>query len=68
MKISNLWQPKHPLFLLSIALNVLSAMFAVLLQTLPLSGLMRGVITLIMLMNAALGLWFAWRLANTDKR
>jgi hypothetical protein len=68
MKLSNLWQPKHPLFWLSIALNALSAIFAVIVQTQPLSGFMRGAITLIMLMNAVLGLWFAWRLANTDKR
>jgi hypothetical protein len=40
----------------------------VIVQTQPLSGFMRGAITLIMLMNAVLGLWFAWRLANTDRR
>jgi hypothetical protein len=68
MKLSNLWQPSHPLFWLSIALNGLSAIFSVVLQTQPLSGFMRAAITLVMLTNAVLGLWFAWRLANTDKR
>jgi hypothetical protein len=68
MKLSNLWQPSHPLFWISLVLNALSGAFGLILQTQLLSGFVYAAITFVMLMNAVLGLWFAWRLANTDKR
>lgn len=68
MKFSLLFQPRHPLFWLMLAVNALSFPLALIAQTRTLNTLGSVLVAGFAICNALLGLFLAWRLMNTGKR
>jgi len=64
LKLSRLFQPRHPLFWIMLALNGLSMALAWLVQNRPLNTFGMVLIGGFALINAVLGTWFAWRLVK----
>ncbi len=62
MKWSRLFQPRHPLFWMIMALNGLSAMLSWIVQSKPLNTLGLGLVLLFLLANALVSMWLGWRL------
>jgi hypothetical protein len=65
MKIARLYQPRNPLFWMWIVLNVLSLGLGWITHHVALTTLGSALIGGFALGNAALGVWLAWRLANS---
>ncbi len=63
-KLKQLYRPKDRRFWLMIALNALSTVFMFFLQSGFLSGIGRAVLSVVVLVNAGLGMWLMWQLAN----
>lgn len=66
VKWSRLFQPRHPLFWMLMALNGLSAMLSWIVQTKPLNTLGLGLVTLFLLGNALISMWLGWRLLREE--
>lgn len=62
MKLSRLWQPRHPLFWAMIGFNVLSSVCSWAMRALPLNALGLLLIGSVALGNVAMGLLAAWKL------
>ena len=62
LKWSRLFQPRHPLFWLLVALNGLSAVLSWIVQNKPLNTLGLGLLTVFLLSNALASLWLGARL------
>ena len=67
MKLLRLWQPKHPVFWLMLAFNVLSSLCAWVLRSFEMSLPLTLILAGIALGNVFFGLRCAWLLFNTDK-
>jgi hypothetical protein len=63
-KLKQLYRPKDRRFWLMIALNALSTFFMFFLQQGVLTGIGRVVLSVIVVVNASLGMWLMWQLAN----
>jgi hypothetical protein len=66
MKFSRLFRPRHPLFRIMIAVNLLSLVLAKIAQSYPLNTLGSILVYGFALLNAIAGLVLAWRLASDD--
>ena len=66
MKLSRLWQPRHPLFWLMVAFNLLSSICAWMMRSLPLSDTAMLGLGVVALANVAFGAVAAWRLLRGD--
>lgn len=66
LKWSRLFQPRHPLFWMIMALNALSAMLSWMIQTKPLNTLGLTLVALFLLSNALVSTWLAWRLLRGE--
>lgn len=66
MKWSRLFQPRHPLFWMIMALNGLSAMLSWIVQSKPLNTLGLGLVLLFLLGNALVSMWLVWRLLREE--
>lgn len=64
MNLRRIFQPRNPLFWLTLALNILSAGLVWIVQNRPLSTPVAVVIALFALSNALFGSWFMWRLVK----
>ena len=62
VKWARLFQPRHPLFWLLMALNGLSALLSWILQSKTLNTLGFGLVTLFLLGNALASMWLGWQL------
>jgi len=62
MKWSRLFQPRHPLFWMLMALNGLSAMLSWIVQSKPLNTLGLALVLFFLLGNALVSMWLGWRL------
>lgn len=68
MKFSRLFQPRNPLFWLMLTVNALSFLLLFIAQTRPLNTFGAFLVGGFAVGNALLGIFLAWRLANTDER
>ncbi len=66
VKWSRLFQPRHPLFWMIMALNGLSAMLSWIVQSKPLNTLGLGLVLLFLLGNALVSMWLGWRLLREE--
>jgi membrane protein implicated in regulation of membrane protease activity len=66
VKWSRLFQPRHPLFWMIMALNGLSAMLSWMAQTQPLNPLGWTLVTVFLLTNAVVSMWLGWRLLRDE--
>ncbi|WP_254606858.1 hypothetical protein [Rhodoferax sp. BAB1] len=66
LKWSRLFQPRHPLFWMIMALNGLSAMLSWIVQSKPLNTLGLGLVLLFLLGNALVSMWLGWRLLREE--
>ncbi len=66
VKWSRLFQPRHPLFWMIMALNALSAMLSWVVQNKPLNTLGLGLVMLFLLGNALVSMWLGWRLLREE--
>jgi len=66
LKWSRLFQPRHPLFWMLMALNALSAMLSWIVQTKPLNTLGLALVALFLLGNAVVSMWLGWRLLREE--
>ena len=64
MKLSRLYQPRHPIFWLALALNALSMALGWLVQNRPLNTLGLLIVLVFGLGNAIVGMWLAWQLVR----
>ena len=62
MRLSRLFQPRNPLFWMAVALNVLSAMLAWIVQNRELHAWAALLVGGFALANAVVGSWLVWRL------
>ncbi len=65
MKLLRIYQPRNPLFWLTMALNVLSYALAWIAQNRALNTLGMLLVGGFALSNAVLGMWLMWRLMKT---
>lgn len=65
MKLLRIYQPRNPLFWLMLVLNVLSYALAWVVQNRALNTLGMLLVGGFALVNAVLGMWLLWRLAQT---
>ena len=65
MKWQRIYQPRNPLFWIMLALNVLSYALAWIVQNRSLNTLGMLLVGGFALINAVLGMWLLWRLAQT---
>ena len=66
MKLSRLWQPRHPLFWAMIGFNVLSSVCTWALRALPLNTVGLLLVGTVALINVACGLLAAWKLMQVE--
>ncbi len=66
VKWSRLFQPRHPLFWMIMALNALSAMLSWVVQNKPLNTLGLGLVMIFLLGNALVSMWLGWRLLREE--
>jgi 4-hydroxybenzoate polyprenyltransferase len=66
MKLSRLFQPRHPAFWLMLALNGLSSALVWLVHNRQLNTPAMLVIGVFAIGNALLGMWLAWRLMRDE--
>lgn len=64
MKLSRLIQPRNPIFWLMLVFNLLSSLFAWILRSYPLNTLGTALVVILALVNAFLGMWYAYRLVR----
>lgn len=64
MKLTRLWQPRHPLFWLMLLFNLLSSLCAWAMRTWPLSAGAILLLGMVALANVGFGLVAAWRLVR----
>ena len=64
MKLLRIYQPRNPLFWIMLALNALSYALAWIVQNRSLNTLGMLLIGGFALVNAVLGIWLLWRLAQ----
>ncbi len=62
MKLSRLWQPRHPMFWAMIGFNVLSSVCTFAMRALPLNTLGLLLVGSVALGNVGMGLLAAWKL------
>ena len=65
MKLLNIYQPRNPLFWMMLVLNALSYALAWIVQNRSLDTLGMLLVGGFALVNAILGMWLLWRLAQT---
>jgi len=65
MKLLRIYQPRNPLFWLMLALNALSYALMWIVQNRALNTLGMLLVGGFALVNAVLGMWLLWRLAQT---
>lgn len=65
MKLLRIYQPRNPLFWIMLALNALSYALAWIVQNRSLNTLGMLLVGGFALVNAVLGMWLLWRLAQT---
>lgn len=65
MKLLRIYQPRNPLFWIMLALNVLSYALAWIVQNRSLNTLGMLLVGGFALVNAVMGMWLLWRLAQT---
>ena len=65
MKLLQIYQPRNPLFWVMLVLNALSYALMWIVQNRALNGLGMLLVGGFALVNAVLGMWLLWRLANT---
>ncbi len=65
LKLSRLFQPRHPLFWLFVAVNLLSTLITWLLRSVDLALPVMLLLAAFALANAGIGLWAALRLMAT---
>ena len=65
MKLLNIYQPRNPLFWMMLVLNVLSYALVWIVQNRSLDTLGMLLVGGFALVNAILGMWLLWRLAQT---
>ena len=65
MTLLRIYQPRNPLFWLMLVLNVLSYALAWIVQNRALNTLGMLLVGGFALVNAVLGMWLLWRLAQT---
>lgn len=65
MKLLRMYQPKNPLFWIMLALNALSYALAWIVQNRALNTPGMLLVGGFALINAVLGMWLLWRLAQT---
>ncbi len=65
MKLLQIYQPRNPLFWVMLALNALSYALMWIVQNRTLNGLGMLLVGGFALVNAVLGMWLVWRLAQT---
>ena len=65
MKLLQIYQPRNPLFWVMLALNALSYALMWIVQNRALNGLGMVLVGGFALVNAVLGMWLVWRLAQT---
>ncbi len=66
LRWSRLFQPRHPIFWMIMALNGLSAMLSWIVQSKPLNTLGLSLVTLFLLSNALVSMWLGWRLLREE--
>jgi hydrogenase-4 membrane subunit HyfE len=66
MKLSRLFQLRNPLFWMMLALNVLSAALAWIVQNRPLNTVATIIVVIFALSNALIGTWLMWRLVRGE--
>jgi len=66
VKWSRLFQPRHPLFWMIMALNGLSAMLSWIVQSKPLNTLGLVLVMIFLLGNALVSMWLGWRLLREE--
>lgn len=66
VKWSRLFQPRHPLFWMIMALNALSAMLSWMIQSKPFNSLGLGMMMVFLLANALISMWLGWRLLREE--
>ena len=66
LKWSRLFQPRHPIFWMIMALNGLSAMLSWIVQSKPLNTLGLSLVMLFLLSNALVSMWLGWRLLREE--
>jgi drug/metabolite transporter (DMT)-like permease len=66
LKWSRLFQPRHPIFWVIMALNGLSAMLSWIVQTKPLNTLGLSLVMLFLLSNALISMRLGWRLLREE--
>ena len=64
MKLLRIYQPRNPLFWIMLALNALSFALAWIVQNRSLNALGMLLVGGFALVNAVLGMWLLWRLAQ----
>ena len=64
MKLLNIYQPRNPLFWMMLVLNALSYALAWIVQNRSLDTLGMLLVGGFALVNAVLGIWLLWRLAQ----
>ena len=64
MKLLRIYQPRNPLFWIMLALNALSYALAWIVQNRSLNTMWMLLIGGFALVNAVLGMWLLWRLAQ----
>jgi len=64
IKLSRLWQPRHPLFWQWVAFNLMSSICTWALHALPLNGLGLALVGSVALLNVLFGLLCAWKLVH----
>ena len=65
MKLLHMYQPRNPLFWIMVALNALSYALMWIVQNRVLNTLGMFLVGGFALVNAVLGMWLLWRLAQT---
>ena len=65
MNLLRIYQPRNPLFWVMMALNVLSYALAWIVQNRSLNTLGMFVVAGFALVNAVMGMWLLWRLAQS---
>lgn len=65
MKLLHLYQPRNPVFWTMLALNALSYALMWIVQNRVLNTLGMFVVGSLALVNAVVGMWLLWRLAQT---
>ncbi|MEO7888006.1 hypothetical protein [Polaromonas sp.] len=64
--LARLYQPRNPLFWLMLVLNGLSPLLAWVVHNRPLNAAATVMVTCFAIGNAVLGMWFAWRLLQSE--